>query len=240
MKKVIPAILVALLMFTTGCSSDDEDNSIKLNKSEYTLNFEKQMQIEATSTANINYSTESEYVAAVSSSGLITGGRVGETVINLNNGFEEKSVKVTIEPLHNLFPEPVSKVKLGASKSEVIKAFGNSYREVSGGLVYLNYYSFYSYVFLIENDKVKSSAVVFDTLKAPDDLAEFLTERYKIFAISGYTAGFINEAGDMLVGFTTSDDLSSILVVYLTRNQTKSARTNTVVSEFEKIIEDAR
>lgn len=237
---------LSLLFFTlplafTSCGSDDKDeNDIKLSKTEYVLNYEDEVQIEATSKLNISYSTESKYVADVSASGLITAGRIGKTNILLANGEDSKVVSVTVEPKYDLFPEPIYKIKFGASTQDVKSAFGNPDHENSTGIMYEDYYKSYSYLFLIENQKVKSMAVVIPTLKLPVNLANFLGERYQIVALDGYDAAFLNEKKDMAVMISPSDNLANMFIMYVPYKDTKSGGNNPVTSNFNNTYKELK
>lgn len=215
MKKTLMLMLLTMPFVFTSCSDDDDKNDIRLIESEYKMNFNDQVQILATSPLSISYSTESSYVASVSESGLITGGRVGETNISLSNGEDTKSVKVIVEPKYDLYPEPIDKIDFGASTSKIKEIFGTPSFENASGLIYDNYSSVFDCMFLLENGKISSIIVYVGIMQMPDNLVLFLAERYHIYDEDGFIAGFINEKEDMIVGITSSDDFSNLLVMYL-------------------------
>lgn len=230
MKKNL-VLLFAIPLFFVGCDSNDDDNGIKLEQDKFVMNFKDTEQINVTSKLGITYSSESDYVASVSSIGMITAGRVGETKIVLNNGTETKNVSVIVEPKHNIYPEPIHKVKFGDSKATVKSVFGAGYKELSSGFGYLNYHKSYDYVFLFEGDKMTAAGVFIPTLSLPDNFADFLTERYQIVTLEGYLAAFINEKKDMSVGTSPTDDMSEMLIIYIPYSPTSRSANNMNIKE---------
>jgi len=239
MKKNLFILCAILPLVFNSCSSDDDkDSSIKLSKNEFTLNYEDEVQIDATSTKSISYQSESKYVANVSSTGLITAGRIGKTKINLTNGNDSKDISIIVNPKYKLYPEPIDKIKFGDSKSKIKSVFGTPTSETSTSILYYNYHSPFHLAFILNNSgNITSMGIICETLKAPKTLPDFLIERYQIFALDGYTAGFTNEAMDMLVGFTPSDDLSQMMIIYMP-NTTKSINSISIKAEFEKVLSD--
>lgn len=233
MKKVLLLLFILPFVFSS-CSSDDDDNSIKVEQREFVMNFEDTQQINATSKASITYKSESEYVAKVSTSGLITAGRVGETSILLSNGEDSKSISVKVEPLHNIYPEPIHKIKFGDSKATVKSAFGNNAFEQTTSLLYNDYHKNYDYAFLFEDGKLTATGVVIPTLSLPDNFSDFFTERYQIVALEDYQASFINEKEDMAVGISPTDDLDSMLVIYIPFSATRSSSSTSIKDDLIK------
>jgi hypothetical protein len=242
MKKILFLVVFFPALVFTSCSDDKEDNRIKISKTEYLLNFEDEVQIEATSINDITYTTASEYVAKVSSSGLITAGRVGETYILLENGNDERVVQITVKPRYDLYPEPIKKIMFGLNKQQVKEAFGNPSYETTTGMIFENYYSFYDYVFLFDSKGIMTSmSVTMETLQAPNTLTNFLTERYQLFSLQGYTASFIDERKNMLVGMLPSDDLSNIFIMYMAYTGSRSIDSSSIyINELNKLLESSK
>lgn len=187
MKKYLLCMLMALPFVFTSCSdSDDNDdndeNGIKLEKSEYKMNFQDKVQIEATSPSDIVYQSENEYVATVSTSGLITGGRVGETEIALSNGNGTKKVKVIIEPKSELYPEP--EFPFGETRDNIIKKHGKPDAEDDESIVYKNYSSnTEAIMYMFDGKEGKSkltgiSVLLKSSYSNTKELAAHLAERY--------------------------------------------------------------
>jgi len=242
MKKLNVLSLLAFMVLMS-CSSEDndkpaKDEKINLETTEFTLHFEDVAQIKATSSLDIEYMSESEYVAKVSSSGLITAGKVGETNIVLDNGKDVKKVEVIIEPKYNLFPEPIHTLQFNMSKEGIIEKLGSPSFQNATGMIYTNFYSFYSYMFLFDNNKVTSMAVVFDMARYPEALVEFLVERYQVVTVDPdeLTAGFINEKQDLLIALAPTSDYSDMMILYSPRtNQSKSTDTD-IKSAVEEML----
>lgn len=185
MKKILLSVFMVLPFVFTSCSDSDddkEDNGIKVGKTEYKMNFKDEVQIEASSTNSIIYQSENEFVAEVSETGLITGGRVGEAEIKLSDGDDTKKVKVIIEPVSNLFPEP--DFIFGETRESVIKKLGKPDSESDEIISYLNYSKnaaiiMYSFEGKSSSSKLSGIAVVLSTSSASvTAVTDFLTERY--------------------------------------------------------------
>lgn len=241
MKKHVFALLFSVLFLLCSCGDSDkveEDDQIKLGKTEYLLNYMDEKNIEATSIAEIRYTSENEYIATVSKSGKITGGKIGETKIVLENGYDTKKVNVNISPKYTLYPEPYEKIKFGASKENVKKTFGTPSYENTTGILYDAYHSFYTYIFLIDtNGNVTSMGIMCPTNKL-GSLLDFLEERYTVIDVNEkqLTATFTNEKKDMGILFSLTDDMEDIMVIYVPATKTKSGEEENVKKEFNQII----
>lgn len=160
-----------------GCSNEDE-NKISLSSSKVSMNFEDEYQIEATCEDKITYTSENDYHAKVSADGLITGGRVGETNILLKSDDDSKKVKVTIEPLYNVYPDPDTNFGKSTRK-DIIKKYGTPEIEDGDIIGYSNYSSASPIIMFSfdESDKL-SGAIVLTKYTQITALTNFLLERY--------------------------------------------------------------
>ena len=115
--------VTAIVLFTlfAACSKDDGDDLKITSSRNVELISKKTSQIEC-SDSKATYSSENEYVATVSSTGLITGKRIGETFIDVNG---QKSIKVSVTPVYTQFSEP--QFLFGATKDEVYAKVGTNY-----------------------------------------------------------------------------------------------------------------
>jgi hypothetical protein len=152
----------------------------------------------------------------------MTAGRVGETSVSLSNGEDTKKISVIVEPKYNLFPEPIDKIAFGVSKQKVKEIFGTPDYENSTGIMYNNYHKTYDYMFLFDGDKLESMSVVIATMQLPDNLIDFMVERYVMVEAQGYSSAYLNEKGDMAVGLAPSENLSNMLIVYFPYSNKKS------------------
>lgn len=165
----------------TSCSDDDKDeDDISLGKKEYKMNFGDKVQIEATSTLDITYKTEDDFIATVSDKGLITGGRVGETEISLSNTKDTKKVSVIIEPKAELYPEP--EFLFGETKANIIKKLGKPMNESGKTIIYDNNSSKVPYIIYLfdgtsDNSKLEGLSVIVNSSYSKE-LGAHLAERY--------------------------------------------------------------
>ncbi|MCH4183464.1 MAG: Ig-like domain-containing protein [Prevotella sp.] len=192
--------MVSLTLFA-ACSKDD-DGDLKITSSKNVeLTSKSTSQIEC-SDSKATYSSENEYVATVSATGLITGKRIGETYIDVNG---QKSVKVSVAPLYTQFIEP--QLLFGATKDEVLDKVGTNYSlSNDNGIVYTTESDrMKGYIYLFKDGKVAAVAMVTNSLYV-DNLTDFLLERYEPATISeeDYTVLYINalttEKATMLIG----------------------------------------
>src|SRR5574344_2199121 len=122
--------IVSLTLFA-ACSKDDGDGFNITSSKSVELTSQKTSQIEC-SDSKATYSSENEYVATVSSTGLITGKRIGETYIDIDG---QKSIKVSVTPVYTQFTEP--QFLFGATKDEIYAKVGTNYTlSNEDGIVY--------------------------------------------------------------------------------------------------------
>ncbi len=209
--------LIVFPMLFTDCGFNDfDDNNIKINQDQYILHYKETAQINSiTKATNIVYTSQSEYVASVSESGVITAGRVGEANIYLSNMGTTTHVTVKVEPVHNIYPEPIHDIDFGVSKESVKSTFGNNpTEEHETALVYRDYHKDYDYVFLFEDEDLAAMGVLIPTPSLPDNFTDFLLERYLLVAFQDGESTFLNQHRDLGISMAPSKDSSEIMVVY--------------------------
>ena len=182
-------VFIAILIITSN--SCKEEDVITLNITEKTLNYDDEFQIEAGSNSLITYSVQNEYHASVSETGLVKAQYVGVTNIILENAEDRKTVKITVEPRYNLYPEP--NVYFGESKSSIISKFGWDYVESESAIAYENYATSAPIIMFTfdDFDKLSGYAIMVNTLYS-STLADFLMERYLVAGIDNDVYYFIN------------------------------------------------
>jgi acylphosphatase len=191
--------IVSLTLFA-ACSKDDGDLKITSSRN-IELTSKNTSQIEC-SDSKATYASENEYVATVSTTGLITAKRIGETYIDVNG---QKSVKVTVTPVYTDFTEP--QLLFGATKDEVFAKVGTNYSvSDDNDIAYKSTNGIIKgYLYLLKDGKVEAVAMVVNSLYV-DNLTDFLLERYVPVTISekDYTALYINaltaEKATILIG----------------------------------------
>ncbi|KAA6351254.1 hypothetical protein EZS27_001400 [termite gut metagenome] len=110
-------ILVMLLPLVTfsGCSKNDEEK-LKLDKSEISLYYEETEKITANK-SDLQWSSENEFIAEVDNEGLVIGGHVGETYITARSEWGEARCKVEIKAKYNLFDDLI--IEFGKSRAYI-------------------------------------------------------------------------------------------------------------------------
>lgn len=115
MKKVLFLLPILVFLFLYGCSSDDDNTKLSLNKSTVTLNYKTTEQLEAT--GKVEWTSENDFVASVNENGVVEGKHVGKTFIIASNGTEEVKCAVEVTPKYNIYREPI--LDFGITKEEL-------------------------------------------------------------------------------------------------------------------------
>lgn len=220
MKKILlPAIAVFAITFA-GCDKGSESaNLIQLTTTDQTVAYADKFQIEATSDTPITYTSEDEYHASVSESGLVNARYVGETNIVLTNGEDTKRIKITVRPESNLYPE--ADLTFGMMRSAVKAKFGAPTSETDTALGWTGYSNNAPVLMCTFDDSDRLDAVVYMVKTAySSELGTFLAERYVPIDISGenYAVLCVNalkiESATMFVGADVYN-LSYWMVAYM-------------------------
>jgi hypothetical protein len=226
MKKKLFLCTFVVVIFTTlvGCSKDGDDGLSITSPNNVELTSKGTSQITC-SDSKASYSSEDEYVATVSESGLITAKRIGETYIDVNG---QQAVKVTVKPIITSFTEP--QFLFGATKEEVYSKVGSNYTKSNdSGVAYTTTSGkVKGYIYLMKNGKVTGVCMVVSTLYI-ESLTDFLVERYvpAAFSEEDYTALYINalslKKATMIIGEQLySSSLINVLYMPYDNNASKS------------------
>lgn len=213
MKQLKIVLLTLLVIAVISCDKEKED-LILLNETVIILNFGDEYQIEAMSISEITYSSENEYHAIVSEDGLVSARFVGETNIVLSNNEDAKTIKIVVEPVYNLYPDP--DFDFGTSRASLIAKYGTPDIENESGIGYINYSSKapkLAYNF-DDNDNLKIAGVLVKTAYS-SSLASFLVERYKVLDVDNslFINGLTIDDASMTIGMELFD-LSYWSVIY--------------------------
>ncbi|MCE5174709.1 MAG: Ig-like domain-containing protein [Bacteroidales bacterium] len=135
------------------------------------------------------YESENSYIASVSSAGLITAKRVGNTIVHIKNANKnlDATCEVTVTPQYNLFREPY--LVFGATPA-TIKAYEKRVlaSETTTGLIYTGENSYLAYlIYVFENSAYTTSGCFVPTAYS-SLLGSFIGERYVYL---GTSDGFI-------------------------------------------------
>lgn len=238
MKKILFTLGIALPFLFNSCSDDEnkENDSIKLESSKLEILVGNEMQINATSSLDISYSSENDYYASVSRSGLVTANKVGETSVLLNNGVKKETVDIAITPKYTTYPDPY--LNFNASKNDIIKEVGNPDRTTDdGGLVYDNYSSKASAgLYMFDGSKYTGFGVTVNTSYAAE-LGNFIRERYNLYwnDEDNYTIYYINATtiSKATVIVAVEITLSGIYVIYMPASAlSKSLPDKSIIENF--------
>lgn len=175
MKFFFTLLCAIQIIALTGCSSSDEEEVEILSSRDLEMYHNDNSQIECNGANEIIYSSEDEYVASVSSSGMITANCVGETFIDING---ERTIKISVIPANTSFVEPVHDFKL--TKQQVIAQCGSNYSTSSStnGITYTKSGTIAGHLYLFDDNNIlKSSGVLVKTYYL-ESYMDFLAERY--------------------------------------------------------------
>lgn len=228
MKKVLFLLSAVAALLFVGCSKDD---GIKLTKSEITLHFGEEYQIEAETDANLTFTSENQYHATVSEAGLVTALFVGETNIIVSDGSSSAILKVIVAPKSNLYEEPY--LEWGSSTANVTKHCGTPDSTESDALIYMYPSETVDMLtYLFENDKLNSVGVFVKSRHA-SELAKYLAERY-LPVTNTQQAGyvFVNglnpESVTMLIAMKQSGNYFIVMYVPYTDNARSEQMTQDI------------
>ncbi|MDR2118769.1 MAG: Ig-like domain-containing protein [Tannerellaceae bacterium] len=251
---ILAAVVLSLVL--GGCEKDEEKHTpdiISLNISEKTLYYKDEYQIEAASKSAITYTSENEYHAEVSKTGLVTARFVGETNVLLSNIEDNKTFKVIVKPKSSLYPEP--DVKFGDTKSSITAKFGTPDSETSSVIGYDNSkgigYTDYSntapiLMFLFDEANKLTSYGVMVKVAYLSTLADFLSERYLIVTRSEedrywFINGLDTNTAAMAIGLEVYNT-SYLRVIYIPNTSgsksrvLRSDRSSIKTKEFDELL----
>lgn len=165
-------MVIASVAFV-GCS-DDDDESLKLNKKSITLHSLDEFQIECSGT-NVTYKSKDTYVAGVDEFGKVTAMLIGETDIEVVANEGHAKLHVIVAPKYNLYKEPYT--DWGKSKNDVVAACGNPDESTDTSISYAFDDIHIMTTYMFENNKLKGAVAAIHSDYATQ-LMSFLCERY--------------------------------------------------------------
>lgn len=179
----IPKISKALLfLFIISCSASCKkaDEPLSLKTTSANLTSTKTIKLNVTPSASgCVFESENEYIASVSSTGLVTAHLLGETYITVNNtekGFTAKC-KVTVQGEHSLYKVPY--LDFGISR-KAIKNYEtrNLYQEDDTSIVYIGENSSINAVFYLMDNADYYESICLVSAANPAQFEHFIYERY--------------------------------------------------------------
>ena len=172
-------MLLALAVSLNSCE-EENDTHIILEETSKTLFSGEEYAIKASSDYKITYKSSDDFVASVSVTGKVAAYNVGEAVVTLSNGTEEKEFKVFVAPKYDLYPDPI--LDFGMSKTNLVKKLGTpKVEKVMDEYEYIAYEGKSDNVsnivyFFVDNLFVQVTLEMLD--EKTKDLMPFLHERY--------------------------------------------------------------
>lgn len=217
MRKVLFLLPVLVFLFLYGCSSDDENTKLSLNKSAVTLNYKTTEQLEAS--GKVEWTSENDFVASVNENGVIEGKHVGKTFIVASNGTEEVKCAVEVTPKYNIYREPIldfgiTKEELkGRENRELLSETSTAikYRGNSGSAASEIAYAF-------KNDKMNGAGALLKSSYS-SVIMDFLVERYQAAFQEDGVFYFIDGTTSNYTKFVSlSIGSSGIIIMYTPKN----------------------
>lgn len=200
MKRILFSLLLVIPFFIAGCDDDDNKKINLTSPPEIQLYQGGTHQINATSDYEITYTSEKEFVATVSKTGLVTADYVGETNIILNNGKTTETVKVVVSGKNNLYQTP--NLEFGITAAELIAKLGEpDHQDVTDTGYTRIYYADYSSAassqrqYIIDPTGKYDMVGVYVYISYAESLIGYLEERYVFvtedegywYFVDGYT-----------------------------------------------------
>ena len=202
-------VAIASVAFV-GCSNDD-DESLKLNKKSITLHSLDEFQIEC-SGSNVTYKSNDPYVATVDDLGKVTAVLIGETDIEVVAKEGRAKLHVMVDPKYNLYKEPYT--DWGKSKSDVIAACGNPDESTDTSISYAFDDIHIMTTYMFENNKLKGAVAAIHSDYATE-LVSFLCERYIPVGNDGGTYIFVDRDNKTGLGLRKMSGYNVYQVAYV-------------------------
>lgn len=219
-------VAVASVAFV-GCSDDDNNESLKLNKKSITLYSLDEFQIECSGT-NVTYQSKDPYVAQVDEFGKVTAVLIGETDIEVVANEGHAKLHVIVTPKYDLYKEPYT--NWGKSMSDVVAACGNPDASTETSIAYkfndihiLTTYSF-------ENNKLDGAVAAINSAYA-SELMSFLCERYMPVGNSGGVYLFMDRDKKTALGMQKMSGYKVYQVVYMPYENKQKLSTQNIYTQ---------
>ncbi len=228
----------AVVFILASCSGSG-DEKFSINKNKLTLHYEETEQLTASESAE--WISENDFIANVSSDGLVEGGHVGKTNILANSTSGSAICEVEIIPVYSTFIEPF--LEFGVPKETVkSKETRNLYKEGSSSLLYKGENSFVNSILYSfdDNGKLKGSAVGL-SLTCASEAMKFLIERYLPIGEKDEIFLFINgNTNNYTMGVGLSLQQSYIVIVYspVSTTNSKSYNQNHLREELKSLLDE--
>ncbi len=219
-----------LLVFATFTlvACQDSSKSLQLSPSSVNLYYEEEQQVQVLSeTGTFEWTTANDFHATVSSSGKITAGHVGTTIITAKQGKKEGTCSVTIKPRYYLYDTPY--FGWGETMTQVQNKLGTPYQTQTNALVYvLSESDGIIAMYMFTNGKLTGVGITLN-VKNATTLTYYLIERYQPISAENGTYYFINAMNldnatlGVMMRYVNSNSMQYYQVVYAPTNQQQNA-----------------
>lgn len=224
MKKIILALAFLPLVLFTACSSDTEDNSASLDKTELSMHHDGTYVLKVKGNKNNpTFKSENSLIASVDESGKITANCVGNTNILVETGNGLLKCNVDVKPTINFIPAPhlIFGDTYDNVKNIVAKQTSDSRNIVTGndniGVIRDVDNAQFIYGYSFKDGKLVSSTIMLNKVKyyqSVKSLLEYVSERYyPTTKVNSTTYGFISPQKDIMV-LVLNDNDNLISVVF--------------------------
>lgn len=182
-------ICLALASALMACKKEPV---LTLEQTTASLKSGENFSINATGFDSYTFTSQDEYVAKVSATGVVTAQRIGKTSIIVKAEDKVAYFNVDVVPVYNLFAEPT--MEWGMSREQLISKLGTPASSTADGVGYSNSSTIAPYsVYLFDSKGLSVSAILVNS-NYSSQLGSFMAERYLLVSIDAeeYSIYFIN------------------------------------------------
>jgi len=182
-------ICLALASALLACQKEPV---LTLEQTTASLKSGENFSIIATGFDSFTFTSQDEYVAKVSATGVVTAQRIGKTNIVVKAEDKVAFFNVVVAPTYNLFAEPI--MEWGMSREQLISKLGTPASSTADGVGYSNSSTIAPYsVYLFDSRGLSVSSVLINS-NYSSQLGSFMAERYLLVSVDAeeYSIYFIN------------------------------------------------
>ncbi len=177
MKKLLFLTILSSVIFLKCSKKEATLQELLVTTTSISFNSGETLQIDAISDFSINYKSDHEYHATVSSSGLVTAVKVGETIITITSNGISKEVSVEVLPTQNILSDLI--LEWGILRSEIKTKVGEPDDEYPDEITYYDIYgTAEDVIYEFDTDDKLIATWVYINISKTSTLKEFLLERY--------------------------------------------------------------
>lgn len=222
-----------------GCT-EKEEKTLEVNPSSIIVYSEGTQQL-TTNVDDASFITKDDYYATVSTTGLVTGERVGSTEIIVKSSIGSYEVPIKILNKYSLYPD-VDRL-IGKNISDMVNLFGSDYKTstTSSGAMMYGYANPTRYVeliaFTMNGSTIKSVGVVVPT-SYTSMLTKYLLERYMVAGMQNDMYFFLNHDENVMIGLEVYSS-QYLMVIYVDATSSKASNTNTYFFQYREIYNES-